>query len=60
VDVGVLVDDDLAAVRAEVARCMELGASSAGYMVSTCNSIFHGMRYESVAELFRCEAQLGA
>ena len=59
VDVGVLVDDDLAAVRTEVARYMEQGALSAGYMISTCNSVFHGMRYPSVAELFRCEAEMG-
>jgi uroporphyrinogen decarboxylase len=59
VDVGVLTNDDLTAVRREVARCMEQGAPSAGYMIATCNSIFHGMRYESVAELFRCEAEMG-
>jgi len=59
VDVGVLTNDDLAAVRSEVARCMGQGASNAGYMVATCNSIFRGMRYESVVELFRCEAEMG-
>jgi uroporphyrinogen-III decarboxylase len=60
VDVAVLSGDDLAAVRAEVERCMGQGASGTGYMIATCNSIFSGMRYESVAELFRCEAELGA
>jgi uroporphyrinogen decarboxylase len=59
VDVGVLANDDLVAVRSEVTRCMEQGASSPGYMIATCNSIFRGMRYESVAEMFRCEAEMG-
>jgi uroporphyrinogen decarboxylase len=60
VDVGVLTRDDLAAVRAEVARCMGQGASGAGYMIATCNSIFRGMRFESVVEMFRCEAEMGS
>jgi uroporphyrinogen decarboxylase len=60
VDVGVLAEDDPVAVRAEVRRCMAQGMPGAGYMIATCNSIFHGMRYESVAEMFRCEAEMGA
>jgi uroporphyrinogen decarboxylase len=59
VDVGALSGDDLSAVRLEVARCVDQGASSPGYMIATCNSIYPGMRYESVAELFRCEAEMG-
>jgi len=59
VDVAVLSKQDLAAVRAEVHRCMEQGMPGAGYMIATCNSVFDGMCLESVAELFRCEAELG-
>jgi uroporphyrinogen decarboxylase len=59
VDVRVLSGDDFCALRAEVRRCMELGTSSRGYMIATCNSIFEGMRHASVAELFRCEAEMG-
>jgi uroporphyrinogen decarboxylase len=59
VDVGMLSEDDVSAVRAEVRRCMKLGTSSSGYMIATCNSIFDGMRYACVAELFRCEAEMG-
>jgi uroporphyrinogen decarboxylase len=59
VDVEVLVERDLAAVRTEVDRCMAQGGRSGGYMISTCNSIFRGMCLESVIELFRLEAELG-
>jgi uroporphyrinogen decarboxylase len=58
VDVGVLLGEDLAAVRAEVARCIEQGGTG-GYMMATCNSIYPGMRFEAVVELFRCEEELG-
>jgi uroporphyrinogen decarboxylase len=53
VDVGVLLQDDLNAVRREIDRCLDVSAQTAGYMLSTCNSIFEGMHPESVAEFFR-------
>jgi uroporphyrinogen decarboxylase len=53
VDVGVLLEDDLDTVRREVDRCLDVGSQTAGYMLSTCNSIFEGMCGESVAEFFR-------
>jgi uroporphyrinogen decarboxylase len=60
VDVGVLTSDDPAAVRAEVERCMAQGMPGTGYLISSCNSVFDGMCYASVEEMFRCEAELGA
>jgi uroporphyrinogen decarboxylase len=59
VDVGVLSRKDPAEVRAEVARCVDQGGRR-GYMIATCNSIYPGMRFEAVAELFRSEEELGA
>jgi uroporphyrinogen decarboxylase len=59
VDVGVLCDSDLEAVRGEVTRCIEQGAPGGGYMIATCNSIFEGMDPISVAEMFRYEGEVG-
>lgn len=59
VDVRVLFEADLAAVRDEVDRCIAQGASGGGYMMATCNSICEGMNPAAVAELFRYESQVG-
>lgn len=59
VDVRVLCDDDLAAVRRDVDRCLAQGAPGGGYLIATCNSIFDGMKPAAVAELFRYEAEVG-
>ena len=59
VDVRVLCDSDLEAVRGEVDRCIEQGAPGGGYMIATCNSIFDGMDPAAVAELFRYEGEVG-
>jgi len=59
VDVRVLFHSDLAAVRAEVDRCIREGAAGGGYMIATCNSISTGMHPAAVAELFRYESQVG-
>jgi len=59
IDVGVLCDPDLGAVRREVKRCTEQGAPGGGYMIATCNSIFKGMNPSSVAEMFRYEGEVG-
>ncbi len=59
VDVRVLCDSDLAAVRAEVDRCLAQGGPGGGYLLATCNSIFTGMNPAAVAELFRYEAEAG-
>jgi uroporphyrinogen decarboxylase len=59
VDVGVLFEPDLDAVRAEVDRCLGQGAPGGGYMIATCNSIFEGMDPVAVAELFRYEGEVG-
>jgi uroporphyrinogen decarboxylase len=53
VDVRVLCERDLAAVRCEVDRCLAQGAPGGGFMLATCNSIFHGMHAPAVAEMFR-------
>ncbi len=52
VDVSVLAGNDLAAVRADVDRCLEQGGSE-GYMLASCNSIFDGLNPAAVAEFFR-------
>ena len=59
VDVRVLCDSDLEAVRGEVDRCVEQGAPGGGYMIATCNSIFEGMDPAAVAELFRYQGEVG-
>ena len=59
IDVRVLCRGDLGAVRQEVRRCLAQGAPGAGYMIATCNSIFKGMNPLAVAEMFRCEAEIG-
>jgi uroporphyrinogen decarboxylase len=59
VDVRVLCDSDLEAVRGEVDRCIEQGAPGGGYMIATCNSIFEGMDPAAVAEMFRYEGEVG-
>jgi uroporphyrinogen decarboxylase len=59
VDVRVLFENDLEAVRAEVDRCIAQGAPGGGYMLASCNSIWEGMNPAAVAEMFRYEAQVG-
>ncbi len=58
-DVRVLFDSDLAAVRREVDRCMAQGAQGGGYMIASCNSICEGMNPAAVAEMFRYEGEVG-
>jgi uroporphyrinogen decarboxylase len=59
VDVRVLCEPDLDAVRREVDRCIEQGAPGGGYMIATCNSIFEGMNPVAVTEMFRYEGEVG-
>lgn len=59
VDVRVLCDSDLDAVRREVDRCVSQGGPGGGYMIASCNSIFEGMNPEAVAEMFRYESEVG-
>jgi len=59
IDTGVLCGSDLVAVRREVNRCITEGAPGGSYMISTCNSIFAGMNPLAVAEMFRCEREVG-
>jgi len=59
VDVRILCESDLRAVRREVDRCIEQGAAGGGYMISSCNSIFDGMNPTAVAEMFRYEGEVG-
>ncbi len=60
VDVRVLHGSDMAAVRAEVGRCLEQGAPGGGFMIASCNSICEGMNPAAVLEMFRYEAEVGA
>lgn len=57
IDVRVLCDSDLEAVRQEIRRCIEQGAPGGGYMIASCNSIFEGMNPVAVAEMFRYEGE---
>jgi uroporphyrinogen decarboxylase len=59
VDVRVLCEPDLEAVRCEVDRCIQQGAPGGGYMLATCNSIFDGMNAAAVAEMFRYAGEVG-
>lgn len=59
VDVNVLCDSDLNAVRSEVRRCIREGASGGGYMISSCNSLFKGMNLASVEEMYRYAGEVG-
>lgn len=59
VDIRVLVDNDLDAVRREVDRCIDQGAPGGGYLLASCNSIFDGMRLSAVRELFRYAGEVG-
>jgi uroporphyrinogen decarboxylase len=59
IDIRVLFEPDLEAVRAEVDRCLEQGAPGGGYMLATCNSIFEGMNPLAVTEMFRYEREVG-
>jgi uroporphyrinogen decarboxylase len=52
VDVRVLFDADLEAVRREVERCILQGAPGGGYMIASCNSIWEGMNPAAVAEMY--------
>ena len=60
VDVAVLCGSDLNEVRNEVTRCIEQGASGGGYMMSSCNSIFKGMKAASIVEMYRYTGRIGA
>jgi uroporphyrinogen decarboxylase len=59
VDVRVLCDSDLDAVRGEVARCVKQAAPGGGYMISSCNSLFRGMKSESIVEMYRYARTVG-
>lgn len=59
VDVRVLCNSDLHGVRAEVARCMKQAAQGGGYMISSCNSLFRGMKSESIVEMYRYAGKIG-
>ena len=59
VDVTVLCNSDLDAVREEVTRCIEQGAPGGGYMIASCNSIFKGMKPASVVEMYRYAGEIG-
>lgn len=50
---------DLAAVRAEVDRCLAHHTRTPGTMLATCNSIFAGMHPAAVAEYFRYAQERG-
>ena len=60
VDVTILCNSDLDAVREEVARCIQQAAAGGGYMIASCNSIFEGMNPASVVEMFRHAGEIGS
>lgn len=60
VDTQVLFSSDTEAVRREVERCMEQGASGGGYLFASCNSIFSGMNPDAVREMYRYACEIGS
>jgi len=58
IDIRVLCNSNLDAVRAEVDRCLEQGTPGGGFMLATSNSIFEGMNPAAVAEMFRYGMEL--
>lgn len=56
-DVRLLCDAKVEAVRGEIRRCLDQGGMR-GYMFSSCNSIFPGMKPAAVREFFRYQAAL--
>jgi hypothetical protein len=59
IDVRVLCDSDLQAVRSEVDRSVTQGNQGGGFMIASCNSIFEGMNPNAVVEMFRYENEVG-
>ena len=60
-DIRVLAQDDLGAVRREVERCLRDGVSgdsAGGYLFATCNSLFDGLNRAAVREMFAYVEQL--
>jgi len=57
IDINVLLENDLPAVRREVDRCLVEGTPGGGYMLATSNSIFHGLDPDSVAEMFQYQQE---
>jgi uroporphyrinogen decarboxylase len=58
IDIQVLCNSNLDAVRNEIDRCLTQGSPDGGYMLATCNSIFEGMNPLAVAEMFRYQLEL--
>lgn len=59
IDVRVLCEGNLDAVRSEVDRCIAHGGPGGGYMIASCNSIFEGMNRDAVVEMFRYQSEVG-
>ena len=59
IDLRVLFNPDLGAVRGEINRCVKQGAPGGGYMIATCNSVYDGMNPYAVSEMFRYEKEVG-
>lgn len=58
VDIRVLVENNLDAVRRDIDRCLDQGAAAGGYLLASCNSIFDGLNPAAVVEMFRYAAQV--
>lgn len=58
-DVRVLFENNLEAVRKEIDRCLAQGMPGGGYMVASCNSIHAEMNADAVLEMFRYESEVG-
>jgi uroporphyrinogen decarboxylase len=58
VDINLFFEPNIELIRADVKRSYEQGGK-AGFMLSSCNSIYPGMNPEAVREFFRCQVEFG-
>ena len=56
---NVLTKSDLGLVRKDVERCIKQGAPGGGYLFSSSNSLFKGMKIDSILEAYRYAKQIG-
>ncbi len=56
---NILTQSDLDLVHKDVERCIEQGSPGGGYLFSSSNSLFKGMKIESILEAYRYAKKIG-
>jgi uroporphyrinogen decarboxylase len=56
---NVLTKTDIEFIRKDVERCIKQGAPGGGYLFSSSNSLFKGMKIESILEAYRYAKEIG-